>query len=138
MIYESGKLYRGYWCSFPLCINIDNSLRFFCINPCRTIQDSAFKCNIIIVDSLNNLVGEYLLKCCNSSGIHIPLRFKYGKDYQIIYFKIIYVNSDGMVRMFRILIIIEEWHINILESIVLQDFFYAIRPILIFFRTVVP
>jgi len=94
--------------------------------------------NIIIVDSLNNLVGEYLLKCCNSSGIHIPLRFKYGKDYQIIYFKIIYVNSDGMVRMFRILIIIEEWHINILESIVLQDFFYAIRPILIFFRTVVP
>lgn len=111
---------------------LDRLLAINSIDPRRTIKHSAFKCNIVIVDSLDNLVGEYLLKCGDSLGILITRNLKYRKDNQIAYCKVINVNPDGVVGMFRILISIEERHINIFEVVILQDFFNAIRPIFVF------
>ncbi len=51
---------------------LDRLLAINSIDPRRTIKHSAFKCNIVIVDSLDNLVGEYLLKCGDSRHPYYP------------------------------------------------------------------
>ena len=70
------------------------------MDPRRTIQHSTFKCDIVKVDCFNNLIREYLLKGCDCLCILIPLNFKDRKDYQIANFKIIYINTNGVIWMF--------------------------------------